>query len=77
MSSFYAGQSKNTFQLQETYNTAKITSTGTISFVSKCWDGRVSDEELTQQTGFLDKLEPTDEVMADQALKKYHFEEKN
>jgi len=34
-------------------------------------------EELTQQTGFLDKLEPTDEVMADQALKKYHFEEKN
>ena len=59
------------------HNTAKITPTGTISFVSKCWDGRVSDEELTQQTGFLDELEPTDEVMADQALKKYHFEEKN
>ena len=31
---------------------------------SKCWGGGVSDKELTQESCFLGKLEPTDEVMA-------------
>ncbi|XP_012730186.2 uncharacterized protein LOC105934643 [Fundulus heteroclitus] len=51
------------------HNTAKfligITPCGTVSFLSSSWGGRIFDKELTEQSGFYDKLEPGDLVLAD------------
>ena len=48
------------------YNTLKflvgITPAGAVSFLSKCCGGRVSDKELTLNSGFLDLLEYDDQV---------------
>ncbi|CAG2236311.1 unnamed protein product [Mytilus edulis] len=54
------------------HNTIKflvsITPTGAISFVSKAFGGRTSDKVITQRSGFLDKLEHGDQVLADRGL---------
>ena len=42
-----------------------ITPQGTISFVSECWDGCVSDKHLTEKSGLLQKLLPGNIVLAD------------
>lgn len=48
------------------HNTLKfligITPAGAVSFLSKCWGGRVSDKELTLNSGFLDQQEYDDQV---------------
>ena len=61
-----------TYSNYKKHNTIKfligITPSGVICFLSKCWGGRVSDKELTRESGFLNKLEHTDEIMADRGF---------
>ena len=54
------------------HNTAKvllgIAPQGVISYVSKCWGGRVSDKYITENCGILNKLTPGDIVLADRGF---------
>ena len=45
-----------------------ITPTGAISFVSKAFGGRTSDKIITQRSGFLDKIEHGDQILADRGF---------
>ena len=58
-----------TYSNYKKHNTVKIiigiTPTGSISFISKAWGGRVSDKVITQKSGFLNKIKYGDVVMAD------------
>jgi hypothetical protein len=42
-----------------------VTPTGAISYVSKAFGGRTSDKVITQRSGYLDKLEHGNQVLAD------------
>ncbi len=58
-----------TWSTYENYNTAKylisVTPQGTVSFVSKRYGGRVFDKYITEDCGYLCKLQPQDVVLAD------------
>ena len=46
-----------------------ITPNGAISYVSSCYGGRASDIFIVRNSGFLNMIEPYDEVMADRGFK--------
>lgn len=45
-----------------------ISPMGTVSFLSKCWGGRVSDKSLTHSSGFFNYLEHGDTILADRGF---------
>ena len=61
-----------TYSAYKHYNTAKyligITPQGTLCFISNGWGGRVSDNYLTENSGLLDNLLPSDTVLADHGI---------
>ena len=69
---------KNYIACSKTYsnykkrNTVKfligISPMGTVSFLSKCWGGRVSDKSLTHSSGFFNYLEHGDTILADRGF---------
>ena len=58
-----------TYSNYKKHNTVKvligISPCGTISFLSKCWDGRVTDKFITRESGFLKLTDPGDVIIAD------------
>ena len=62
----------STFSASKNNNTVKvligITPSGVISFVSKCYEGSISDRKLVGVSGLLEKLEPGDQIMADKGF---------
>ena len=46
-----------------------ITPNGLFSYVSDCYGGRASDKHIAMDSGFLDSVEPYDEIMADRGFK--------
>ena len=45
-----------------------VTPQGTINFISKGYGGRVSDKYITEDCGYLQKLQPQDVVLADRGF---------
>ena len=61
-----------TWSSHKNHNTAKyligVTPQGTVSFISKGWEGRTSDKFITEDCAFLKNLLPGDLVLADRGL---------
>ena len=68
----YTGKSAQTWSSYKHHNTIKylisVTPQGTISFISKAWGGRTSDKKITEDSGYLNKLNVGDVVLADRGF---------
>ncbi|XP_072176348.1 uncharacterized protein [Diadema setosum] len=45
-----------------------ITPQGSVCFVSRCWGGRATDTEITQNSNLIDRLTPGDLILADRGF---------
>ena len=67
----FSARSK-TYSNYKKNNTVKfligITPCGSISFLSECWGGRVSDKVITQESKFLNHIQPGDVILADRGF---------
>ena len=63
---------RKTWSSYKQHNTFKAlvgcTPRGYISFISKLWTGNASDRKITLNCGFLDLVEPYDDIMADRGF---------
>jgi hypothetical protein len=54
------------------HNTAKflvaIAPNGSISYISEAWGGRTTDRHIVRETGFLDKIDAGDIILADRGF---------
>jgi hypothetical protein len=61
-----------TYSDYKKHNTAKvligISPRGCITFVSDVWGGRATDRHITINSGFLDLIDPNDQIMADKGF---------
>ena len=46
----------------------RLGAAGAITFMSEGWGGRVSDKQITAESGFYDLLEVNDEILADRGF---------
>ncbi|KAK0135510.1 hypothetical protein N1851_028635 [Merluccius polli] len=61
-----------TYSNYKSHNTVKylvgMSPAGAITFMSSGWGGRVSDKQITAESGFYDLLEVNDEILADRGF---------
>lgn len=61
-----------TWSNYKTHNTLKalvaIQPNGAFTFVSNLWSGNISDRKITEVSGYLDKVQEGDEIMADRGF---------
>lgn len=62
-------QTYSNYKHANTYKAlVSITPSGAFNFISELWGGNTSDRYITKECGFLDKIKPGDEVMADRGF---------